>query len=314
MEITDTRDRKEYRFSVFTATYNRGNMLQNVYDDLLNQTYRDFEWVIVNDGSTDNTDEVVRKFIEEKKLPILYIKKKNGGKHSAWRVATPLFHGIYEIGADDDDRLTHDMLEIFDRQWKVLENGGAKLYDSFWEIRARVQDENGKLVGPKFDSFFDSDYNEFCYKMGYGTLECDGCRKVSVLQNEAAVPADILFEHEITNYSECLRWSKAARKYKTRYIPDIVRIYVNTPFSLSKQKPNRKKFYTALVSSIYMVNEQEDLMMRYNKKSLLLNWLNIGYQNVRLKKMVLSPLHRFRDRLAVLCLLPIAAALYMIRK
>lgn len=63
-----------------------------------------------------------------------------------------------------------------------------------------------------------------------------------------------------------------------------------------------------------MVNEQEDLMMRYNKKSLLLNWLNIGYQNVRLKKMVLSPLHRFRDRLAVLCLLPIAATLYMIRK
>lgn len=76
MEITDTRDRKEYRFSVFTATYNRGNMLKNVYDDLLNQTYQDFEWVIVNDGSSDNTDEVVREFIEEKKLPILYIKRK----------------------------------------------------------------------------------------------------------------------------------------------------------------------------------------------------------------------------------------------
>lgn len=83
MEITDTRDRKEYRFSVFTATYNRGNMLKNVYDDLLNQTYQDFEWVIVNDGSSDNTDKVVREFIEEKKLPILYIKKENGGKHSA---------------------------------------------------------------------------------------------------------------------------------------------------------------------------------------------------------------------------------------
>ena len=124
MEITDTRDRKEYRFSVFTATYNRGNMLKNVYDDLLNQTYQDFEWVIVNDGSSDNTDQVVREFIEENKLPILYIKKENGGKHSAWRVATPFFHGLYEIGADDDDRLTHDMLEIFDRQWKVLESGG----------------------------------------------------------------------------------------------------------------------------------------------------------------------------------------------
>ena len=75
-----------------------------------------------------------------------------------------------------------------------------------------MQDETGKLVGPKFDSYFDSDYNEFCYKLGYGTLECDGCRKVSVLQKEAAVPDNILFDSEIQNYSECLRWSKAARK------------------------------------------------------------------------------------------------------
>lgn len=82
---------------------------------------------------------------------------------------------------------------------------------------------------------------------------------------------------------------------------------------------DRKEYRFSVFTATYnrgnmLKNVYDDLLMRYNKKSLLLNWLNIGYQNFRLKKMVLSPLHRFRDRLAVLCLLPIAAALYMIRK
>lgn len=314
MEITDSRNKESYRFSVFTATFNRGNMLKNVYEDLLNQTYKDFEWVIVNDGSSDNTDEVIKDFIADKKIDILYIKKENGGKHTAWRAATPLFHGLYEIGAADDDRHSPQMLEIFDRNWHILEMGGHNLYDSFWEIRARVQDENGKLVGPKFDSYFDSDYNEFCYRLGYGTLECDGCRKVSVLQKEAAVPDNIFFDSEIQNYSECLRWSKAARKYKTRYIPDVVRTYVYTQVSLCRQKGNKRKYYTGLVESIYLINEQKDLMMRYNKKALIMKYLNVAYQGVRLKKIFLSPLHRFIDKVTVMCMVPIAVALYVIRK
>ena len=73
MKIFDVREDREYRFSVFTSTYNRASLLKNVYNDLLNQTFKDFEWVVVNDGSSDETDSVIKGFIAERKIPILYI-------------------------------------------------------------------------------------------------------------------------------------------------------------------------------------------------------------------------------------------------
>jgi len=76
-----------WRFSVFTATYNRAKFLPRVYKSLKDQTFKDFEWIIVDDGSTDNTEELVNSFLNEKVLKsIKYIKKENAGKHTAWRV------------------------------------------------------------------------------------------------------------------------------------------------------------------------------------------------------------------------------------
>lgn len=312
MKIFDVREDREYRFSVFTSTYNRASLLKNVYNDLLNQTFKDFEWLVVNDGSSDETDSVIKGFIAERKIPILYISKENGGKHSAWKIATSFFHGKYEVGADDDDFVTSDMLEVFDREWKKLEEDDK--YNEFWEIRARVARPDGSLVGPMFDRDFDSDYNEFCYKMHYGPVELEGCRKVSVLKKEAAVPNDILFSDKISNYSEGLRWSKAARKYKTRFIRNIVRIYNDTPHSLCKQKPSKRKFFTGLVNSIYTINEQRDLMIRFSRKSLLLNYLNVAYQSIRARCFILYPLKSRIDKVAVCAMYPIASIIYLFRK
>ena len=312
MKVIDTRIKKKYRFSVFTATYNRSSLLHNVYEDLKSQTFKDFEWVIVNDGSSDETDSVVYGFIKENIIPILYISKKNGGKHSAWKAATSFFLGEYEVGADDDDNVTPDMLEVFDKEWCKLEKEND--YESFWEIRARVEDSKGKLVGPVFEKNFDSDYNEFCYKLGYGYIEFDGCRKISVLKKEAAVPDNILFGDRISNYSEGLRWSNAARYYKTRYINKVVRIYRDTPNSLCKQKSSTRKYYTNLVNSIYSINEQRDLMLSYSKKQYIFNLINIAYQCVRLKRIVLSPIISKMDKLGVCLMFPLAFCLSLVRK
>ena len=55
----------KYKFTIFTPTYNREYTLSKLYEDLKKQTYNDFEWLIVDDGSTDNTEELVKKFIDE---------------------------------------------------------------------------------------------------------------------------------------------------------------------------------------------------------------------------------------------------------
>ena len=69
--------------TVFTPTYNRAYCLQQVYDSLLNQTCPDFEWMVIDDGSTDDTKALVNKWIEENKIVIKYIYQPNQGMHGA---------------------------------------------------------------------------------------------------------------------------------------------------------------------------------------------------------------------------------------
>ena len=67
--------------TILTPTYNRAKLLNRLYQSLCLQTVQNFEWIIVNDGSKDNTDEIVHTFISENKININYLKQKNGGKH-----------------------------------------------------------------------------------------------------------------------------------------------------------------------------------------------------------------------------------------
>ena len=64
------------KFTIFTPTYNRRELLKKLYGSLKNQVYKDFEWVIVDDGSTDGTEEAVKEFLSENILDIKYFYKK----------------------------------------------------------------------------------------------------------------------------------------------------------------------------------------------------------------------------------------------
>ena len=70
--------------TIFTPTYNRADTIQRTYLSLLKQTCMDFEWLIVDDGSTDNTELKVQEWIKESVFPIRYIKQSNGGKYRAY--------------------------------------------------------------------------------------------------------------------------------------------------------------------------------------------------------------------------------------
>ncbi|MCO4469864.1 Glycosyl transferases involved in cell wall biogenesis [Streptococcus infantarius subsp. infantarius] len=82
------------KLTILTPTYNRGYILDRLYMSLLNQTDNDFEWLIVDDGSTDDTLNIVESFKKDNKLKIRYIRQENGGKHRA------LNTGIREIESD----------------------------------------------------------------------------------------------------------------------------------------------------------------------------------------------------------------------
>jgi glycosyltransferase involved in cell wall biosynthesis len=92
-------------FTIFTPTHNRAYIIEELYKSLLIQTFNDFEWVIVDDGSTDNTEVLISKFINEKKIEIKYIKQENGGKHRAVNRGLREAQGQLFFIVDSDDRL-----------------------------------------------------------------------------------------------------------------------------------------------------------------------------------------------------------------
>ena len=100
------------KITVFTPTYNRAYIIENLYRSLQRQTVKDFEWLVIDDGSTDNTQELFDKWIsEENAFPIRYYKQRNGGKCRAINRALDLAQGELFFTVDSDDYLTKDALE-----------------------------------------------------------------------------------------------------------------------------------------------------------------------------------------------------------
>ncbi len=97
--------------TIFTPTYNRGYIINNLYDSLCCQTCKDFVWLIVDDDSIDNTKELVERWIEENKIKIIYYKQKHGGKHRAMNFAVENSKSEFFFTVDSDDKLTNDAVE-----------------------------------------------------------------------------------------------------------------------------------------------------------------------------------------------------------
>ena len=109
------------KFTIFTPTYNRKEFLTKLYGSLKKQTYKDFEWIVVDDGSSDGTKEIVQNFIDEKKLDIKYYYKENGGKQRAYNYGAEKACGELFICLDSDDEYVADGLEIIEKYWKKYE-------------------------------------------------------------------------------------------------------------------------------------------------------------------------------------------------
>lgn len=119
--------------TVFTPTYNRAHLLPRLYESLCKQTFGDFEWLIVDDGSSDETNSVVgswSKFSAPKwedgrgLFPIRYFYQENGGKPSAINTGMNLAQGELFFIVDSDDVLTPDALATIHKDWDSVKDRG----------------------------------------------------------------------------------------------------------------------------------------------------------------------------------------------
>ncbi len=104
---------KNIKLTYFTPTYNREKLLPNLYQSLLNQTNKNFIWLIIDDGSKDGTEQLVKSWQKENKIQIEYIKKENGGKHTAIELSNQVCTTEFIACIDSDDTLTKEATNIF---------------------------------------------------------------------------------------------------------------------------------------------------------------------------------------------------------
>lgn len=130
--------------TVFTPTYNRGYILQRCYESLVRQTSKDFIWLIIDDGSTDNTKLLVDKWIKkENEFEIRYVYKENGGMHTGHNKAYELIDTKLNVCIDSDDFMPDNAVELIIDFWSKY---GSDRYSG---IVSLDNDDKGNIIGTK---------------------------------------------------------------------------------------------------------------------------------------------------------------------
>lgn len=200
--------------TIFTPTYNRAYILNKLYYSLCLQTYKDFEWLIVDDGSEDGTESLIEGFINENKIQIKYQKQQNAGKHIAINTGVGLAKGSLFFIVDSDDTLRSDAIEILYNNYLTI-----KANSRFAGVSGVRCTSDGKKIGNPINwKSLDCTSDELRHKY-HVTGDMAEAWKTEVLKK---FPFPVIEGEKFC--SEVLVWSRIARKYKLRYFSD--KIYV----------------------------------------------------------------------------------------
>lgn len=143
--------------TVFTPTYNRAYIIKTLYNSLKQQTFQDFEWIVIDDGSTDNTPQLFDEILnEEHAFPIIYLRVENQGKHFAVNRAVNMASGRLFFIVDSDDSLPNDSLETIIKYEKTIPIDGRKQFAGVVGLR-------GAKDGSIWGTTFEGDYLDVSY-------------------------------------------------------------------------------------------------------------------------------------------------------
>lgn len=216
------------RITVFTPTYNRGYIIEKLYQSLQRQSFRDFEWIVVDDGSTDNTEELFQKFTaENNSFPIRYVKTQNGGKHRAINKGVSMAQGGLFFIVDSDDYLADDALQVIDEMERTIPNNQSQSFGG-------VCGQRGYTENTAIGTSFEGDILDIT--MLERSAHHIGGDKAEVLYTEVMRKYPFP-EFEGENFlTECVVWDKiAADGYKLRFFNRISIICNYLPDGLTAQ-------------------------------------------------------------------------------
>lgn len=252
--------------TIFTPTYNRGTLLYRIYDSLKTQTVRDFEWLIVDDGSSDNTEEIVNKWIKEQAIKIKYICKENGGKHTAFNVGVQNANGDLFFCVDSDDFLPENSVENILKAWNRANDRNIA------GIIGKKTDTDGKLLCGEFPkgilsvSAYDLVRKHQCYGEKSMVYRTDVLKKFPYpeIENERFI-------------GECVVYDRIDKEYTMLLLDEVLTIceyqpdgLTGTIFSTMLKNPTGYKiYYSGRIDIALTFKERFGYIIRYNAFDIL---------------------------------------------
>ena len=257
--------------TIFTPTYNRGYILEQLYKSLLSQNDKDFEWLIIDDGSQDNTKELVDKFIKDDIISIIYRYKKNEGKYRAINDAIDIANGKIFMVVDSDDWLTKDAVlqvkkyynQIKDKDdfFGVVGLRGKNENEAYTE--STVKEKNTRHINNEFykKEYIDTDSITYRYKYKIGGDRAEVCITEKLKKYKFPEKYNEKF------MGESVLWNSIANDgYKFRYFNRIIYITNYLPDGLSNNMKKIKKYNsnnTILECNMYLKMKKLPLIIRF---------------------------------------------------
>ena len=242
--------------TVFTPSYNRKNELKCLYESLLEQDNCDFEWLIVDDGSSDGTDKFINILKKQKKIKINYIYKENGGKQSAYNIGLSNAKGNIFLCIDSDDILSKNSLKLIAKDFDYIM--AKKDVAGMMYVQGFIND-NSKVIGSTFpqknmlDTYFNIYHKHGVMGDKLIVLKTEVAREYyfPIIENEKFVPEALIFNRISLKYK--FKCSNKIMAYK-EYLADG---YSNNYFNLVKKNPKGNMLYFkelyVLEKSIYNI-------------------------------------------------------------
>ncbi|MBY0065619.1 glycosyltransferase family 2 protein [Empedobacter falsenii] len=276
--------------TVFTPTYNRANTLEKLYHSLINQTYQNFEWVIVDDGSQDNTEEIINKWCNENKITINYHKQNNGGKHRAINKGLDLAKGELFFMVDSDDYLTDDSLETINTYNNTYSN------ENIIGFAFRRKYSDGVVIGNKFPKkAFISTHIEKTYFLNVkGDLA-------------EVIKTDVLRKFKFPNFenekfcAEGLVWNRLSKEHRILFVDEPIYVCEYQYDGLSFNSIRNRRLSSNYTLLFYSELEKQKLPFKIKIRTLINFWRFAFFNN----KQFFDKLNMLDNKLLALLVLPI---------
>ena len=285
--------------TVLTTTHNRSILLKRCYESLYHQTCKNFEWLIIDDGSTDDTEAVVQKLkTGETSFSIRYVKKKNGGKHTALNYSHPYIRGRYLLMLDDDDILTPDAVRTALDDWEIYETNSKIGCISY---QKGILDTKAPLVDWSGTEPIISNTIDFRINANRG----GDCAEVIRTEMFKKYPAPI-FEGE-KFLAEDFLWVNSAFEYDTVYIKKVIYLCEYRNDGLTKNKnANRLKAPQGGMYTCNLYFNSRIAFIVQMKKAILYDCYALTTENT------FSYLKQSKRSMKCIAMLPFAGIIYKI--